>query len=410
MNGNGVGCNIIDCDIIQNVAGVGGAGGVGQAGTNSATPTAGPTTTGSCSPQSRGGTGGQGGNGGAGGNGQPGANGVTAEIVLNGTAPTYTTHGAATALVTGINNPPIFNLGAQTVISADNISCTNRNDVLSSGTSSNWTTGSGATVPSGSGTSITTQYTTIGRKDIGFNSSTYTGFVYIAIDQNSFIPTIQSSAPVLHTDTFWVCKGSSANFTLQIASADSFQWNFGGATVPNTYYGGSSVQNLNGLTFNTAGTFLIRGRILTSCCGWSPWDTAYLVVEPVSTISYTGPTSFCAGDSVHIILSGIGSSYSWAPPQGVSNPTGSNVYIAPQVTTTYLATAYSPRGLCNADTSITITKILPPTLTFTTVPASCGPTGSAMVTPAPTGTYTYSWNNTTGPTTGSTISNQPSGT
>jgi gliding motility-associated-like protein len=410
MNGNGVGCNIIDCDIIQNIAGVGGAAGVGQAGTNSSAPTAGPTTSGSCSPQSRGGTGGQGGNGGAGGNGQPGANGVTAEIVLNGTAPTYTTHGAATALVTGINNPPIFNLGAQTVISADNISCTNRNDVLSSGTSSNWTTGSGATVPSGSGTSITTQYTTIGRKDIGFNSSTYTGFVYIAIDQNSFIPTIQSSAPVLHTDTFWVCKGSSANFTLQIASADSFQWNFGGATVPNTYYGGSSVQNLNGLTFNTAGTFLVQGRILTSCCGWSPWDTAYILVEPVSTISYTGPTSFCAGDSVHIILSGIGSSYSWAPPQGVSNPTGSNVYIAPQVTTTYLATAYSPRGLCNADTSITITKILPPTLTFTTVPASCGPTGSAMVTPAPTGTYSYLWNNTTGPTTGATISNQPSGT
>jgi gliding motility-associated-like protein len=405
--GNGTGGTFTDCDIIGNVAGAGGAKGTGQPATAFGLGATGSTFGGSCSPQGKGGNGGNGGAGGAGGDGQPGAPGVTAEIVSNGTAPTYTTHGTATAITTGINNPAIFNLGAQTVITAANISCTNRNDTLASAASGSWTAGSGAAPASGTAASFITQYTTTGRKDIVYNTNTYTGFVNIAIDQSSFIPVIQSSAPVLHTDTFWVCKGSTANFNVQIASADTFQWNFGGATTPNTYYG-STYQNLTGLTFNTAGTFSITVRIKTSCCGWSPYDTVYLLVEPTSTISYTGPTSFCPGDSVHIILSGTASSYSWAPVAGVSNPAGSNVYISPAVTTTYLATAYSPRGLCNADTAITITKNLPPTLTFTSTPATCGSVGSATVTPSPAGSYTYVWS--PGGGAGASISPEPAGT
>ncbi|MBS1624715.1 MAG: gliding motility-associated C-terminal domain-containing protein [Bacteroidetes bacterium] len=406
--GNGTGGNFTDCDIIVNLAGTGGTAGTGTLATAGALGAPGGSTSGSCSPQSSGGAGGRGGNGGNGGNGQPGAPGVAAGIVSNGTVPTYTSHGAATAISTGINTPAIFNLPAQAAITCQNISCTNRDDQLTAAASATWNTGSGATVPTGTGTTITTQYTTVGRKDIVYNSSTYTGFVFIQLDQSTFIPVIQSSAPVLHTDTFWVCKGSTANFNIQIASADTFQWNFGGATTPNTYYG-ANVQNLTGLTFNMAGTFMVTARIKTSCCGWSPWDTAYILVEPNATIGYTGPTSFCAGDSVHIILSGTASSYSWAPTQGVSDPTGADVYIAPQVTTTYLATAYSPRGLCNADTAITITKQLPPTMTFTTTPAACGATGSATVFPSPSGPYTYAWNTTPVVNT-ATISNKPAGT
>lgn len=393
LNGNGSNGVFLQTYIGPVVPGTGGIGGVGGAGGTGGIGGQGGQSGSNC--QNNNGDGGNGGNGGQGGNGGTGADGIGARIYL----------ASGTALTQADSS---FALSGQPTITAQDISCTNHDDVLSSAASGTWNTGTGATVPSGTGASITTQYTTTGRKDIIYNANTYSGFVNIALNQSTFVPVIQSSAPVLHTDTFWVCKGSTANFNIQIASGDTFQWNFGGATTPNTYYG-ANVQNLTGLTFNTVGTFQIVARIKTSCCGWSPWDTAYILVEPNATIGYTGPTSFCAGDSVHIILSGTGSSYSWAPVAGVSNPTGSEVYIAPQVTTTYLATAYSPRGLCNADTAITITKQLPPTLTFTTTPAACGATGSATVFPSPSGTYTYAWN-TTPVVNAATISNKPAGT
>ena len=404
---NGVGSTIVDCNIAGNTAGTGGAGGTGQIATAATAGTVGSTTTGSCSPSASGGTGGAGGAGGSGGNGQPGAPGVTAEIISNGTVPTYTAGGAPTTIVTGINNPAAFNLAAQTVIYAANINCTNRNDTLSSVASGTWTTGAGATVAGGTAAQIYTQYTTTGRKDIGYNGSTYTGFVNIAIDQTTFVPVIQSSAPVLNGDTFWVCQGSTADFDIQIASADTFQWNFGGATIPNTYIG-HNVQNLSNLSFNTAGTFMILARIETSCCGWSPYDTAYILVEPHATLSYTGVTSFCPGDSAHIILGGTGSSYLWAPTAGLSSSTGSNVYAFPQVTTSYLVTSYSPRGLCNADTSITITRDTQAVITFNIIPATCSSNGSITAVPSPAGAYTYIWS--PGGAVTATISNQPSGT
>lgn len=393
MNGNGSNGVLTQCFFGNAVAGAGNPGGTGAPGGTGGTGGLGGRSGSNC--QNTNGNGGSGGNGGTGGNGGSGVPGIAARVYL----------ASGTALTVADST---FALSAQPTISAQDISCTNRDDQLSAAASGTWSTGTGATVPSGTGATITTQYTTTGRKDIVYNGNTYTGFVNIALNQSTFIPVIQSSAPVLHPDTFWVCRGSSANFNIQIASGDTFQWNFGGATTPNTYYG-ANVQNLTGLTFNTVGTFQIVARIKTSCCGWSPYDTAYILVEPNATIGYTGPTSFCAGDSVHIVLSGTGSSYSWAPTAGVSNPTGADVYIKPQVTTTYLATAYSPRGLCNADTAITITKLVPPTLTFTTTPANCGATGSASVFPSPGSSFTYAWNTTPVANT-ATISNRPSGT
>ncbi len=397
MNNNGAAGVILECNIAAVVPGAGGTGGTGSNGGAGGTGGAGNTTTNGCLNTNGnsgspilGGNGGAGGKGGQGGSGAPGL-GARVYIV------------SGSALTTG---DTIFNLTGQPTIKALDISCTYKNDTLYGATSAAWTTGSGATVATGTGTEIGTQYTTIGWKDIGYSGNTYSGFVNIQIDQATFVPVITSSAPVLHTDTFWVCQGGTADFDMQISGADTFSWSFGGATVPNTYIG-SNDQSLNNISFNTAGTFMILGRIKSSCCGWSPYDTAYIVVEPNATITYTGVTTFCAGDSAHILITGTGSSYLWAPVAGLSSDTATNVYAFPQATTTYLVTSYSPRGLCNADTSIKITKDTLPVVTFTTVAALCGSNGSVTAVPSPTGTYTYLWN--TNATT-ATISNQPSGT
>jgi gliding motility-associated-like protein len=376
LNNNGANTNFIDCNIVSGLlgnGGAGGAGGIGGAGGN------GGIGASICTGEvGRGGNGGAGGKGGNGGNGGSGADGISGIVYLNnGTAP-----------VTSITN---FNLAAQPVIKCDNISCTYTNDNLTATALGAWDAGAGATVPTSTGIIHTTQYTTIGRKDIQYTVNTYTGFVYIAIDQGSFAPNIQTTATQIGTtDTFYLCRFSTANFNAVIASADTFDWNFGGATSPNTYYG-STYQNLNNLSFNTDGVFKIKVRIKTDCCGWSPYDSIYLIVESTPVLSYVGNTSYCPGDSAQITLSGA-SSYLWTPSSYLSNPTGSSVIAKPPTSTTYLVTGYSPRGYCNKDTAIAITIASPPTITFTKVDATCGPNGSITANTTPSGTYSYVWN------------------
>lgn len=391
INNNGSNGVILECNIGPLAAGNGGAGGTGGAG--GAGGAGGNGNTGGSGCQNFYGNGGNGGSGGAGGNGGNGGSGVSTRVYLTGGTPLTTAD-------------TTFGLVAQPTIFAANVSCTNHNDTLSSAASGNWNAGANATVPTGTGTQLVTQYTVIGRKDITYSANVYSGFVNIALDQSSFIPVIQSTATALNADTFFVCQGSSANFNLQIASGDTFSWDFGGALSPSVYYGATQ-QNLTGLTFTTPGLYMIVANIKTSCCGWSPYDTAWLRVDPQPTITYTGTTSFCPGDSAHIILSGTGTSYQWTPAGGVSDPTGTDVYLHPLNSTTYTASALSASGRCHADTSIAITVLTPATLAFTTVPATCGSNGGATVTPTPAGSYTYQWN-PTGATTAS-ISSQPAG-
>ena len=391
MNNNGSNGIFLECNIGTPTPGAGGAGGAGGTGGTGGTGGSGNTTGSGC--ENHFGVGGNGGNGGTGGTGGSGAPGLADRIYI-----------ASGSALTGADT--IFNLVVQPTIFATNISCTLKNDTLSSANSAAWTTGAGATVPSGNGTNIITQYTTIGRKDIGYSGDIYSGFVNIALNQSTFVPIIQSSASVLNGDTFYVCQGSSTNFNIQISSADTFDWNFGGAITPNTYVGAND-QNLTGLTFDSLGVFPIVARIKTSCCGWSNYDTVYLLVTPQAKLSITGLPGFCEGDSAVITLLG-GTNYVWAPNVGVSTNNDTTFYLSPQATTIYLITSAGANGLCSADTTVTITKNLTPTVTFTTVPASCGAIGSITAIPSPVGSYTYVWNPDSGST--ATLNNLPAGT
>ncbi|MBK7149480.1 MAG: hypothetical protein IPH78_11825 [Bacteroidetes bacterium] len=69
------------------------------------------------------------------------------------------------------------------------------------------------------------------------------------------------------------------------------------------------------MVFNTTGTFKIKVRILTSCCGYSPYDSIYMIVEANPTLAFNGPLGVCPGDSTTITVSGS-SSYTWAPGIG----------------------------------------------------------------------------------------------
>ena len=377
LSNNGVAGNFTNCNIAAAVAGAGGAGGaggvLGVGGTGGQGGTDG--TGGVC--DNNPGDGGNGGNGGSGGSGGSGASGLSARIYLLSGTPETTADS-------------MFNLSGQPTINVNDVNCTNRPVNFSSGASGNWDFGTVSIPPTATGASVNTMYTTFGRKNITYNANSYIGFFNIPIDNNTFIPQITTTAHPFGVDTFTLCQGSAASFTGVVPSADMFDWNFGGAVVPNTY-NGPNFQFLPNLTFNTAGTFLITLRINTTCCGWSPLDSIWLVVEPNPTIAFSGLTVFCQGDSVTITASGS-TNYTWTPPTGLNTTSGATVVAKPLVTTTYLVHGTTASGYCFADSQVTVTVRVHPTVTFSSTPAICGGTGTITATPNPAGSYGYSWN------------------
>jgi gliding motility-associated-like protein len=376
---NGTGGNFSNCQFFIGTAGLGGAGGAGGAGGIGGIGGPGANTGSEVGRGGNGGAGGNGGPGGAGGNGFAGSAGLV--YVDGGTPPT-------TDLTFDLNQP---------VINVQDVSCTYSNVNFTAASAGTWDFGSASNPQNSNGANVNTQYTTFGRKDIVYAGNIYKDFFLVPIDGNSYIPDIVTSAQQFNGDTFILCKGSAANFSAQIPSADIFEWDFGGALTPNTYVG-AQYQSLNNLVFNTLGIFKIKVRINTSCCGYSPFDSIYMIVEDNPTLAFAGPLGVCPGDST--ILTASGSTfYWWTPPTGLDTIYGPIVTASPGATTTYLVRGYSARLFCTVDSLITVQVTNPPSLTFTTNPATCGGNGSITVIPNPAGNYSYLWNDANAQTT-----------
>ena len=349
------------------------------------------------------------GTGGQGGAGQEGAPGVSAKLIVQGTSPTVVVAGANQPVNSGVNNPSDFNLGAQSIITVDNINCALR-DVTYTGLSGSTNLGTGASNPSGP----VTQYTTLGRKTITSNGSDYVEFHNIAIEQSSYIPDISTSAnPIDATpnpDDYWLCVGDGANFTANIpAPPVSYEWEIrdsGGGVVFTD--GGATVSQIS-YTFNTPDTYTIDVYINTDCCGDSPIDQITVFVEPQPTISITGD-GICEGGSTSLsAVVADASTVTWSPPNNLNITTGTSVTVDGLFqTTTYTVTAESTNGYCTASEDVTVTVYPIPTLNVSSTDADCTDNGTATVTPSGgSGDYTYTWSPNVG--TGSTVTGLEAG-
>lgn len=152
---------------------------------------------------------------------------------------------------------------------------------------------------------------------------------------------------------------------------------------------------------------MITVGISTQCCGRSPLDTIYLIVEPNPTLSFNGLFRLCPGDSVTITASGS-NTYVWSPAAGLSTVFGPVVTADPAITTTYLVRGFSLHGRCTIDSLLTVTVVNPPTVTFTPNPATCGGNGSITANPNPAGAYNYLWSDPAAQTT-QTATSLPAG-
>ncbi|HYV91962.1 MAG TPA: choice-of-anchor L domain-containing protein [Chitinophagales bacterium] len=138
---------------------------------------------------------------------------------------------------------------------------------------------------------------------------------------------------------------------LSICLGDSVQLN---ALNGNTY----SWTPSTGLSCNTCGnpwaspnsttTYIVTG---TNGC-FTTKDTITITVSPSVDAAAFGSTTVCPGDTVQLSASG-GTTYSWSPADGLSDPESQNPYAIDYTTTTYTVLVGNQFG-CSDTASVTI--------------------------------------------------------
>lgn len=332
--------------------------------------------------------------GGPGAAGPNGAPGTSNNLTITGTA-----------LASNVNN---FNLAAQPTIRMEDIACTETVMNLSQTVSNSWSFGAGSTPNTANGALVSTQYSSIGRKNISYGANAYTGFANIILD-SQVLPTFNLSAPFVQGQ-YRICAGSSVDFYATNGGVGYiYEWDLGGGALPNNY-SGVAFQNLIGITFDTPGIYPITLNFVTNCCGASIPTIIDLYVEenPSATI-IASDTNFCNGSNAPINLTAYDSisfgQISWSPIAGLDSPSSFSVNALPGDTISYVATITDSTGLCSEVNAITL-NVINIELSTSVVNTFCGPDGSATVTAAGgSGTYTYQWSANTGGQTTATATN-----
>ena len=173
--------------------------------------------------------------------------------------------------------------------------------------------------------------------------------------------------PVSNFTANEVCAGDSTMFvdSSQAGSSNiiSWQWNFGdGAT--------SSAQNPKH-KYTSSGTYSVK-LVIRDDSFQADSITKQVHVKALPFANAGADVMICPNDSVQLQATG-GSTYSWLPTTGLSNPTISNPIAKPSVTTHYSVKVTNTEGCSNSDT-VLITVLPPITYTVTPNPVNLGVT------------------------------------
>jgi PKD repeat protein len=267
---------------------------------------------------------------------------------------TYTVTGTATNTCTNTKTVTV------TVNQAPTVSATSASASICSGNSVSLTA-SGANTYSWmpgslSGASIsvsptaTTTYTVTGTAT---NTCTNTKTVTVTVNQ---LPTINISA-----GSTSLCTGGTT--TLTANGANTYNWMPGSLS-------GSSVS----ITPASTTTYTVTGTSAANC---SATSTITITVGSLPTISVSGNTAICAGDTANLSATGA-STYIWMP----GNITTASATLNPSSTTTYTIT-----GTVSSNCSNTATV----TLTVDTPPATPSITNSGNVLSSTVSGSSYQW-------------------
>ncbi|HMK04348.1 MAG TPA: T9SS type A sorting domain-containing protein [Ferruginibacter sp.] len=178
-------------------------------------------------------------------------------------------------------------------------------------------------------------------------SSTVTSNVISVIVNASVTPSVS-----INTPTTTICSGTLASFTatpINEGTAPSYQWQVNGINA------GTNSNFFNTFSLNNNDQVKV---ILTSslACATPASVTSNIIsmtVTPLPFVNAGNDTTICAGTSAQLQGSG-GSTYSWSPATGLSNPNIANPIATPLVTTRYYLTV-SNSATCFAVDSVLVT-------------------------------------------------------
>lgn len=205
--------------------------------------------------------------------------------------------------------------------------------------------------------SVTTTYTVTGSSGASCVSTDQ-----VIVNVNS----ITVNAPSNTT----VCPGGST--TLTANGATTYTWS--PATGLSTTSGATTTASPAATT-----TYTVTGT--TNGCT----DTDIVIVGVgVMTVTASSDTSICSGGTAQLSASG-GTTFSWSPATGLSNPNIQNPTASPAATTTYVVTGTS--GSCT-DTDTVIVTVGSITVTASMDVTVCAGTSTLL---SATGATTYSW-------------------
>jgi len=212
------------------------------------------------------------------------------------------------------------------------------------------------------------------------NTTTYLGSHNSSCNSSVQPPVANFSASLTS-----ICAGSCVNFTdLSSNNPNSWTWSFPGASTST-----STQQNPSNICYNTPGTYLVS--LTASNAGGSNTATqnAYITVTASPVANAGSNVSICQGASANLNASG-GTTYSWSPSAGLSNPNISNPVASPAQTTTYTVTVSN--GNCSSIASVTVNVTAVNASAGQDITICSGASGQLNAT----GGSSYSWSPATG--------------
>lgn len=135
-----------------------------------------------------------------------------------------------------------------------------------------------------------------------------------------------------------------------------------------------------------------RYIVEASLNGCIAYDTVVVTVLPTSNLIVPKDTTICSGSTVQLVVSG-GSTYSWFPTQGLSNPNIANPIASPSATTRYRIVASN--GSCTDSAFVTV-NILPRPNANAGADKTICPGAFTRIGDKPTADNTYLWQPATG--------------
>lgn len=167
---------------------------------------------------------------------------------------------------------------------------------------------------------------------IGVNTFSYANGIGTCVATSSGTFMVNAAPSITISGNIILCKGQSA--TLLASGADSYTWsNF--STTPFT-----SIPAVLTSTYSVQGTNLI-----TNC---SSVKKLTVTVVPQPTLSISGNTLLCLGESASLTVNGA-SNYNWS--NGNSNPL---LIVSPNTTTSYLVQGTTSLGSCTSTETVMV--------------------------------------------------------